>query len=141
MSERSPDSAGAAPFGGYSDDAAQRLGCELVHLTPGQARLRMRVSPEMLQGHGTCHGGFVFLLADTAFAYACNSQGVPTVAAAADIVYLEPAHLDDVLIADAAERAVWGRNGLYDVTVRRESDSAVLAEFRGRSRAVPWRDR
>jgi acyl-CoA thioesterase len=82
------------------------------------------------------HGGYVFLLADTAFAFACNSYGANTLAAGAEISFVEPAKIGDELVAEAVERLRYGKSGLYDVTVRRSSDAAVVAEFRGRSRTV-----
>jgi acyl-CoA thioesterase len=89
----------------------------------------------MVNGHGMCHGGLVAALADSAFALACNSHGTPTVAAGFDITFLVPARTGDVLVATATERALRGRSGVYDVTVRRGEDT--VAEFRGRSRALP----
>jgi acyl-CoA thioesterase len=86
----------------------------------------------MLNGHGIAHGGYVFLLADTAFAYACNAYGPVTVAHGAQVTFLQPARAGEELIADAVERARYGRNGIYDVTVRR-ADGAAVAEFRGHS--------
>jgi acyl-CoA thioesterase len=88
----------------------------------------------MVNGHGLTHGGYVFLLADTAFACACNSYGPVTVAAGAEVTFLRPSRAGDVLEARAAERSASGRSGIYDVTVRRDGD--VVAEFRGRSRQV-----
>jgi len=121
----------------WSRDAASRaLGMELLLAEPGRARVRMRVRDDMVQGHGTCHGGILFALADTAFAFACNSTGEVTVGAAADITWVAPARAGDVLVAEAVERARWGRSGLTDVTVVREDDGALVAEFRGRSRST-----
>jgi acyl-CoA thioesterase len=94
----------------------------------------MTVTAAMVNGHGMAHGGFVFLLADTAFACACNSHGPVTVAAGADVTFLRPARAGDVLQARASERSISGRSGVYDVTVTRDGD--VIAEFRGRSRVV-----
>lgn len=123
----------------WSHDAASRaLGVELDEVTPGFARARLRVGESMLNGHGICHGGLVFLLADTAFAFACNSHGAETVAAGCDIVFVAPARLGDELVAEASERTRFGRNGVYDVTVRR-SDGSVVAEFRGQSRTTAGR--
>ncbi len=118
-----------------ADAAARGAGVRLLDVSPGRARTAMTVGPEHVNGHGICHGGYLFLLADAAFAYACNSYGVSTVAAGADIVFLRTAALGEELVADAVERARAGRSGLYDVTVR-TGDSAV-AEFRGRTRTVP----
>jgi acyl-CoA thioesterase len=101
----------------------------------GFARLSMRVRADMLNGHGIAHGGMIFALADTAFAYACNSRNEITVAQQASIVFLTPARADDVLVAEAAESARNGRSGVYRVTVR-AADGRVVAEFTGLSRAV-----
>lgn len=96
----------------------------------------MAVRSDMLNGHHICHGGFMFALADSTFAFACNGYGEVTVAAGADITFLTPVQLGEVLVAEGRERARRGRSGVYDVTVRRESDGEVVAEFRGRSRSV-----
>ncbi|MET9255517.1 hydroxyphenylacetyl-CoA thioesterase PaaI [Streptomyces sp. NPDC003717] len=117
-----------------ADEASRRLGIELLAQGPGTAVLRMTVTPAMVNGHGIAHGGYVFLLADTAFACACNSHGPVTVAAGADVVFVAPAHEGDVLTAHAEERVRYGRSGVCDVTVRRGDE--VVAEFRGRSRSV-----
>ena len=116
------------------DLASQSLGMELVDAGDGAAVVRMRVTEAMVNGHGLTHGGYVFLLADTAFACACNSYGPVTVASGADVTFLRPSHAGDLLEARAAERSNNGRGGIYDVTVWREGD--VVAEFRGRSRQV-----
>lgn len=116
------------------DQASQGLGMELLSVSSGRAEVRMTVTAGMVNGHGMAHGGYVFLLADTAFACACNSHGPVTVAAGADISFLRPARAGDALVAVATERAVSGRSGLYDVTVTRGDD--VIAEFRGRSRVI-----
>ena len=116
------------------DPASRGLGMELVEAGDGAAVVRMRVTDSMVNGHGLAHGGFVFLLADTAFACACNSHGPVTVAAGADIAFVAPAREGDLLVATAEERTRYGRSGIYDVTVRRGDD--VVAEFRGRSRTV-----
>ncbi|MFJ8652791.1 hydroxyphenylacetyl-CoA thioesterase PaaI [Streptomyces rochei] len=121
-----------AMFG--ADEASRRLGIELVEHGEGTAVLRMSVTPAMVNGHRIAHGGYLFLLADTAFACACNSHGPVTVAAGADIVFVAPAREGDVLVARAEERARFGRSGVYDVTVRRGEE--VIAEFRGRSRSL-----
>ena len=102
----------------------------------GAATLRMRVTDRMVNGHEIAHGGFIFTLCDSAFAVACNAKGTLTVAAGCDIDYIAPAHLDDELVALAAERTNYGRNGITDVTVRRLGDDALIAEFRGRSRTL-----
>ena len=118
-----------------NDRASKALGHEVIEVTPGAATVTMTVRTDMLNGHDICHGGYVFLLADTAFAFACNTYGPTTVAAACDVVFLGPAHLGDDLIAEATERHRYGRSGIYDVTVRLPND-AVIAEFRGHSRAL-----
>jgi acyl-CoA thioesterase len=117
-----------------ADQASKGLGMELLEAAEGRAVLRMRVARTMINGHEIAHGGYVFLLADTAFACACNSRGTITVAAAADITFLMPVREGDVLTATAVERVTYGRSGVYDVTVRR--DDEVVAEFRGHSRAL-----
>ena len=96
----------------------------------------MKVREDMVNGWGLCHGGLIASLGDSAFAFACNSHGVVTVAAGFEVDFLESARLGDELVATAVERALRGRSGLYDVTVSRTSDDAVIAEFRGRSRST-----
>lgn len=119
----------------WQDDVASRAaGMEPVEFGPGRAVLRMRITETMVNGHQIAHGGYLFLLADSTFACACNSHGAVTVAAGADITFVAPVHLGDVLVAEAQERTRYGRSGIYDVTVRR--DGAVVAEFRGRSRTI-----
>jgi acyl-CoA thioesterase len=124
-----------------ADHASRDAGVRLVEVAPGAASAALTVAEQHVNGHGVCHGGYLFLLADTAMAYACNSYGVSALASGADIAFLRPAALGDELVADAVERARSGRSGLYDVTVRaRGRDGApdsVLAEFRGRSRQMP----
>jgi len=117
-----------------ADQASRGLGMELLHVGRGTAVVGMRVALQMLNGHSICHGGYVFMLADTAFACACNSDGPLTVAAGADISFTSAVHEGDILVASAAERARYGRSGIYDVTVRRGDD--IVAEFRGRSRTL-----
>lgn len=118
----------------YADDrASQALGISIDEVGPGRATARMRVTRDMTNGHGIAHGGYIFLLADTAFAYACNSYGPVTVAQAAQITFLSPAREGDELIAAAAERVRMERSGIYDVSVHR-ADGEVLAEMRGHSR-------
>ncbi len=116
------------------DRASAALGIVLIEHGPGRAHARMTVRPDMVNGHDIAHGGLIFALADTAFACACNSWGPVTVAAGAEIAFLAPARLGDVLEAHAEVRTRRGRTGIYDVTVRRGDD--VLAEFRGRSAEV-----
>lgn len=119
-----------------ADQASRRLGIELDELGAGSARVRMTVADWMVNGHDICHGGIVFTLADSAFALACNSGDEAAVAAACNVVFVAPARAGDVLVADASERTRFGRSGIYDVTVRRAGDDAVIAEFRGYSRVV-----
>jgi acyl-CoA thioesterase len=119
-----------------ADRSSRHLGIEISDVAAGRARATMTVAGTMVNGHGIAHGGYVFLLADTAFAFACNTYEIPTVAAAADVVFLAPARSGDRLVADAAERVRYGRSGIYDVTVRRD-DGEIIAEFRGNSRALP----
>ena len=117
------------------DLASQGLGIVIEEVKPGFVRLRMPVRPDMVNGHATCHGGFIFALADSAFAFACNSHNRATVAAGAAIEFLAPARAGDVLIAEAQEQALGGRLGVYDVVVSREVGERV-ALFRGRSYAL-----
>ena len=116
------------------DRASRSLGIELAELAAGRAVARMRVTADMVNGHAIAHGAFLFAVADTAFACACNSHGPVTVAAGASITFVAPAREGDELVAEAIERTRYGRNGVYDVTVRR--DDEVVAEFRGLSRTV-----
>ena len=119
----------------FRDDLASgTLGIELVSVGRGTATVTMTVRDEMVNGHAIGHGGYVFLLADTAFACACNSYGPVTVAASADIIFIAPVHRGDQLTARATERARWGRSGIYDITV--SNDKGVVAEFRGNSRTI-----
>ncbi|MFR0355005.1 hydroxyphenylacetyl-CoA thioesterase PaaI [Streptomyces sediminimaris] len=117
-----------------ADEASRRLGVELLEQGEGTAVLRMTVTASMVNGHGIAHGGYVFLLADSAFACACNSHGPVTVASGADVTFVAPAYEGDVLTATAGEVTRFGRSGIYDVIVRR--GEAVIAVFRGRSRSV-----
>jgi len=120
----------------YDADLATRsLGITLTDVAPGRATARMLVTEAMVNGHGIAHGGYVFLLADSAFAFACNTYDQPTVAAGCDISFLSPVRAGDALEATAEERYRNGRNGLYDVRVAR-SDGSVVAELRGRSRTI-----
>ena len=117
------------------DRASQALGIRISEVTPGRATATLLVTAAMVNGHAIGHGGYVFLLADTAFAFACNTYGEATVARAADIAFLAPVHEGDELVAEAQERSRSGRSGIYDVTVRR-ADGEVVAEFRGHSRGL-----
>ena len=117
-----------------ADEASRRLGIELLEHGEGTAVLRMTVSASQVNGHRIAHGGYVFLLADSAFACACNSHGPVTVASGADSDFVAPAYEGDVLVATARERVRFGRSGVYDVRVVRGDE--VIAEFRGRSRTL-----
>ena len=121
-----------------ADIASAALGIRVDRAHDGEALARMPVTDRMVNGHGIAHGGYLFLLADTAFACACNSHGPVTVAAGAEISFVTSAQLGDKLVAVAIERTSYGRNGIYDVTVCRETPEGreVVAEFRGRSRTI-----
>jgi acyl-CoA thioesterase len=120
----------------YADDrVVKALQISIEEVAPGQATARMRVTADMVNGHGIAHGGYVFLLADAAFAYACNSHGPAAVARACEITFLSPARAGDDLTATASERVRTARNGIYDVSVRRANGDA-LAEMRGHSTMV-----
>jgi acyl-CoA thioesterase len=116
------------------DQASTGLGMTLDDVGPGIARMSMTVQPAMLNGHQTCHGGFIFALADSAFAFACNTDGMASVASHCTISFLRPAHAGDYLVATAEERWKEGRSGIYDVRVT--AGDAVIAEFRGHSRTT-----
>jgi phenylacetic acid degradation protein PaaD len=116
------------------DAASRALGIEVTDVGSGFATATMTVRADMVNGHNITHGGFVFAVADTAFACACNSHGPLTVAAAADITFVAPTYAGDVLVARAIERTRFGRTGIYDVTVYRSDD--IIAEFRGTSRTI-----
>lgn len=122
------------------DAASKALGMRVVSVEPGAAVVAMTVRDDMINGWGICHGGLIAALADSAFAVACNSRGVVTVAAGFDVTFLEAGRSGDDLVATALETALRGRSGLYDVTVRRAVDDVVLAEFRGRSRGLGQRN-
>jgi acyl-CoA thioesterase len=121
------------------DKASQALGMEVLGVGPGHARLAMTVTESMVNGHGLCHGGFIFTLADSAFAFACNSHGQRAVAQHCAVTFLAPGRLGMRLIAEARERHRTDRSGIYDVTVRADGGEvgATIAEFRGHSRIVP----
>jgi acyl-CoA thioesterase len=119
----------------WDEDVASRsLGMELVTAASGRAVVRMPVTEAMINGHDVAHGGYLFLLADSAFACACNSHGPVTLAAGADITFVAPVRRGDLLEARAIERVRFGRSGVYDVTVYRGEE--IVAEFRGRSRTT-----
>ncbi len=117
-----------------NDRASQALGMELLEIGPGRAVLGMTITSTMVNGHDIAHGGFIFSLADSAFAFACNSYGARTVAAHCTITYLNPGRLDDRLVATAREIARQGRSGIYDVRVT--CGETLIAEFRGHSRTT-----
>jgi acyl-CoA thioesterase len=116
------------------DDASQGLGMEILDVKAGQATLTMTVKPHMVNGHGIAHGGFIFLLADSTFAFACNSRNERTVAAQCNISFIKPGKLGDRLVATAQEISWTGRSGIYDVRVA--VDGIAIAELRGHSRTV-----
>jgi acyl-CoA thioesterase len=141
MDETSPaiaahDLAQACAQAMWSDDqASQGLGMVVERVSPGEALLSMAIRPDMTNGHGICHGGFIFTLADSAFAFACNTYNQRTVAQHCAVTFLQPGRRGDTLTAHAVERTRSGRSGIYDVTVR-NSQGEVVAEFRGHSRTI-----
>jgi acyl-CoA thioesterase len=116
------------------DDASKGLGMEILQIKAGEATLTMTVAPHMVNGHGIAHGGFIFLLADSAFAFACNSHNERAVAAQCNISFIRPGKLGDRLIATAREISRTGRSGIYDVRVT--VDDIAIAELRGHSRTL-----
>lgn len=114
------------------DNATQSLGMKIEQVRPGYARLSMLVRNDMLNGHASCHGGFMFTLADSAFAFACNSRNLVTVASGCSIEYIAPAFANDVLTAEAQEQALSGRTGVYDITISNQAGKRI-ALFRGKS--------
>jgi acyl-CoA thioesterase len=118
------------------DQASQGLGMVVERVAPGEAVLSMPIRSDMTNGHGICHGGFIFMLADSAFAFACNTYNQRTVAQQCAVTFLQPGRRGDTLTAHAVERNRSGRSGIYDVTVR-DSRGEVVAEFRGHSRTIP----
>jgi acyl-CoA thioesterase len=118
----------------FSADVAsqQTMGMQLVFCKPGQAQMTMQVTLAHLNGHQICHGGFIFTLADSTFAFACNSHNKVALAASASIDFLKPAQLHDVLTCEGQERVLSGRHGVYDMTVRNQHNE-VIALFRGKS--------
>lgn len=117
------------------DPASKALGMQIAEMRAGYARMTMTIRPDMLNGHQSCHGGFIFTLADSAFAFACNSHNINTVGAACTIDYLAPGRLGDVLTAEAVEQVQAGRSGVYDVTIRNQ-ENCIIALFRGKSHRV-----
>jgi acyl-CoA thioesterase len=116
------------------DDASKGLGMEIVEIKPGEATLSMTVKPDMVNGQRIAHGGFIFALADSAFAFACNTRNERAVAAQGDITFIKPGKLGDRLVATAREISRSGRSGIYDVRVT--VGDVVIAEFRGHSRVI-----
>ena len=114
------------------DRASQAMGMHISKVSPGRAELTMTVRADMLNGHATCHGGFIFTLADSAFAFACNSANLTTVASGCSIDFITPAREDDVLTAIGKERSLSGRTGVYDIEVTNQRGERV-AFFRGKS--------
>ena len=117
------------------DQASQGLGMVIERVSPGEAVISMKIRADMANGHGICHGGFIFTLADSAFAFACNTYNQRTVAQHCAVTFLQPGRRGDTLTAHAVERSRTGRSGIYDVTVR-DSQGEVVAEFRGHSRTI-----
>ena len=117
------------------DRASAGLGMRIARVAPGEAELTMEVEPRMVNGHGVCHGGFIFALADSAFAFACNSFNRRAVAQSNTITYLRPAKLGQLLTARAARAAEAGRSGVYDVMVT-DGEGRAVAAFRGLSRVI-----
>lgn len=116
------------------DSASNGLGMEILDMKAGSATMAMTVKPHMVNGHGITHGGFVFLLADSAFAFACNSRNERAVAAHCNISFIRPGKLGDRLVATATEVSRSGRSGIYDIRVT--VDGVVVAEMRGHSRTI-----
>lgn len=114
------------------DQASQKLGIQIESIAPGRALLTMTVDERMIQGHGNCHGGYLFTLADSAFAFSCNTYDRATVASGCTIEYIRPAQLGDTLIATAEERTRGSRTGVYDITITNQNGKTV-ALFRGKS--------
>ncbi len=117
------------------DPASQALGMLLAEIRPGYARMTMPVRRDMLNGHQTCHGGYIFMLADSAFAFACNSHNHNTVGAGCTIDYLAPGREGDLLTAEATEQALSGKTGVYDIRVHNQ-EGRTIALFRGKSHRV-----
>jgi len=118
------------------DRTSQLLDIALDEIRPGFARMSLRITEDMVNGHGMCHGGFIFTLADSAFAYSCNSHNHNAVASGCTIDFLAPAHVGDLLTAVAEERTLAGRSGIYDIDVTNQ-DGKRVAVFRGKSHRIP----
>lgn len=117
------------------DNASVGLGMRLEEVAPARSRLSMPITEAMTNGHGICHGGFIFALADSASAFAANPRGEPAVAQHASITYVRPGRAGEVLVAEAAERMRAGRSGIYDVRVT-TADGELVAEFRAHTRTI-----
>jgi acyl-CoA thioesterase len=138
MSKRSPGQLAAAVGEAmFAADAASKdfMQMELLACGPGRAVMRMKVRAPMLNGHQICHGGLIFTLADSTFAFACNSHNKVTVAAGCSIEFLKPARLDDVLTCEGVEQVLQGRHGIYDMKVSNQRGE-VVAVFRGKSASI-----
>ena len=118
------------------DNASRSLGMVLEEVRPGHAKMRMTVRDDMINGHDICHGGLIFTLADSAFAFACNARNQVTVAAGAEIHFISPARKGETLVAVARERASAGRSGIYDIEVTESASGRLIALFRGRSHRI-----
>lgn len=117
------------------DNASRHLGMELLSVAPGEAKISMAVTETMTNGHGTCHGGYIFALADSAFAFACNTYNQRTVAQHCSVTYIAPAFKGNRLTAMAREVSRRGRGGIYDIAITNQ-EGEQIAEFRGHSRTV-----
>jgi len=118
------------------DNASRSLGMVLDEVRPGHAKMRMIVRDDMINGHDICHGGLIFTLADSAFAFACNARNQVTVAAGAEIHFISPAKKGETLVAVARERASAGRSAIYDIEVTDSASGRLIALFRGRSHRI-----
>lgn len=138
MTDRQKTARTAAEAMWRADHASKSLGMKLEEVRPGYARLSMTVTANMVNGHKLCHGGLIFTLADSTFAYACNSHGARAVAAGATIEFLAPAYLGDVLTAEGVEQTLAGRRGIYDMRVSNQKGE-LIALFRGKSATIKGR--
>ena len=136
MNQHAQDLANAVAQAMYQNDrASQALGMSLEEVRPGYARMSMAVRPDMLNGHEICHGGMIFTLADSTFAFACNSYNINTVAAACSIEFMRPVAGGELLTAEAVEQLLSGRHGVYDIRVSNRAGE-VVALFRGKSTQI-----
>ena len=138
MTDRQKTARSAAEAMWRADHASKSLGMKIEEVRPGYARLSMPVTANMVNGHRLCHGGLIFTLADSTFAYACNSHGARAVAAGATIEFLAPAYLGDVLTAEGVEQTLAGRRGIYDMRVSNQ-EGELIALFRGKSATIKGR--